>query len=1101
MYNFDYLRTHRALKDLYTYCQAAELNQLCQPDVSALNGRRALEWVARAIYQMKGIEIDTPYRRASLFELVNGEPFTEFLCDDELMRGVHYLRKVGNRAAHEGKVTRRESFFALLNLYRLVAAVMLRLRVVEEVADFDQTLIPQQAPIHVHPQAEPEPSKAFVTSAARCKPLPREEVAVPAATDLTEAETRRCYIDLMLREAGWEVVEEKGKIVAGKACVELPLEGLRTTPSGRGFADYVLMDHDGRALAVIEAKRTSLTASEGEEQVADYADALERKYGIRPVTYCTNGFTTLLTDDGLGYPPRQVYGFHSIDDLQRLLLRRQRQSLDHLQVNAHITDRSYQYRAIHHVCERFTKLRRRTLLVMATGTGKTRVAISLTDVLQRLGWVKTILFLADRTSLVRQAARSFEKLLPHTPAAVLNEDHQPDKNARILLSTYQTMINYIDNETKEFSIGRFDLIIVDEAHRSVFGKYTALFDYFDGFLVGLTATPRDEVERNTFELFESEAESTFAYELEEAVANGYLCPHKAFRCGTHLLERGIRYQDLTEEQRNELEGVWGEGEPRDIESHELLSYIFNRDTVDKVICHLMEHGQRVDEGERIGKSIIFATNHEHAQLIVDRFHYLYPEYGGEYCMLIDNTVNRAQTRIDRFADPGSKCQIAVSVDMLDTGIDVPEVLNLVFFKQVHSKIKFMQMIGRGTRLAPNVFGEGADKEYFNIFDWGNNFDFFGVNPNGVETSPKVTLSTALFAARTELAYLLQSGDWQQTEAGSALHDALKQSLHADVAGLNGSRIDVRRQWAEVEHFRLKENWMNLGKADVQTIREVIAPLITNDTDEVDARQLDYDLVNVELALGYPQYNAQRSRKAVMRKATLLVEKKANIPMVKEKLPLLREVMNPDFWKHAGLADLERVRLELRSIMKFAKREHREYRFINILDQVTKVGEPIDAPLPQVSYQQRVIDYLKQHSDHEVFRKIRHLEPLSEADITSLERILWCELGTKEEYERCVAEKQRICGDRVAAFIRSQVGVDREVALRRYAQFLNDHDMSEAQQELLESIITYVSKNGDITPQTLMSVPPFNDTGRLLSVFGDDLTCLTDYINELHRVIC
>lgn len=315
--------------------------------------------------------------------------------------------------------------------------------------------------------------------------------------------------------------------------------------------------------------------------------------GMASVIYCTNGYHTEVLD-GLGYPYRDVYGFHTAKDLELLIQRRNRRPITDLRINNSITDREYQKRAIRQVCERFNRYHRRTLLVMATGTGKTRVAISLTDVLMRNSWVKNVLFLADRTALVRQAKKNFVKLLPSVTTCVLSEDKKPDKLARVMFSTYQTMINYIDKETKDFSVGRFDLVIIDEAHRSVFGKYTAIFDYFDSLLVGLTATPRDEVERNTFDLFQIDAEDTFAYELDEAVDDGYLVPYNPLRRGTSILDEGIVYDKLDSEEKEQLETVWKYEKARnglddaidyhrDIESREIFKYIFNKGTIDKVL--------------------------------------------------------------------------------------------------------------------------------------------------------------------------------------------------------------------------------------------------------------------------------------------------------------------------------------------------------------------------------------------------------------------------------------------------------------------------------------------------------------------------------------
>ena len=586
-----------------------------------------LQLLVKAVYDFQGVEVP---ERASVYELICGEPFSGFIEDGKLLQAAHFVRKVNNRSAHHLHVSKSELSCCRKNWQALLDALLPRLN-------------GEDAAVH---------EMKFVD-------------------DYTEAETRRLFIDLMLEDAGWDVLEEKGAIMPGKACIEVEVQGM-PNEHGVGYADYVLFGDNGKPLAVVEAKRTMKDPAIGKHQAELYADCLEAKYGVRPVIYYTNGFQTYIID-GLGYPARPLYAFHTAKDLDKLIKRRGRANITDIRVNDDITNRDYQKMAIHSICDHFNKMHRRGLLVMATGTGKTRVAISLVDVLSRNDWAQNILFLADRTSLVNQAHKHFKKHLPGFTTTILNESREPDLNARIVFSTYQTMINYIDKEEKGFSVGRFDLIIIDEAHRSVFGKYTAILDYFDALMVGLTATPREDVDRSTYDLFGLEGgEPNFAYELGQAVDEDYLVPPTWFSKSTKIMKEGIRYEDLTDEEKKQMEDVWKyELVPaRDITSGEIFSYIFNIDTVDKVLTHLMTCGQMVEGGEKIGKSVIFAYNHDHAQLIVERFARLYPEYGSDYCVLIDNQVTYAQNLIDNFSVPAKMPQIAVSVDMLDTGIDL-----------------------------------------------------------------------------------------------------------------------------------------------------------------------------------------------------------------------------------------------------------------------------------------------------------------------------------------------------------------------------------------------------------------------------------------------
>ena len=674
MKNFDYLQ-QCGMHRLYSLCAAAEDNQVSHPDLSVISARRALEYIVKSIYAMKHIMVS---EKASLFELIDGEPFREFIGDNRIMMAVHYIRKVGNAGAHNDHVGKKESFFGLMDLYNVVAAVLVKLKVVETVAPFDKTLIPESkfAPVVAETKIEVLESDEIVSKADK-EALESKEPAKEMPSGMSEAETRKAFIDLMLREAHWDVLDTEGMVKRSAACIEVEVEGM---PNGHGvgYADYVLFGADGLPLAVIEAKKASVSPIKGKHQAELYADCLEKRYGRRPVIYYTNGFETNIID-GLGYPPRRLYAFHTEADLERLIQKRGRKDISDFSVKANITDRPYQKMAIKAVCEWYNAKHRRGLLVMATGTGKTRVSISTVDVLMRNEWVKNVLFLADRTSLVDQAKKNFAKLLPNTSITVLS-----------------------DKDNKKFSVGRFDLIIIDEAHRSIFGKFSAIFNYFDSLLFGLTATPRDEVDKSTYDTFEMENGCpNYAYELEDAVADGFLVNYRGFKRGSMILKEGIKYSALSDEEKAQLEQVWdyeetlqelgsglvspengGNARGRDIRNDEIFKYIYNENTIDNVLQDLMKNGLKVQSGERIGKTIIFAYNHKHAELIVQRFNVLYPEYGPNFCVLIDNYVTYAQSLIDKFEIRDKDPQIAVSVDMLDTGIDVPDVLNLVFFKIV-----------------------------------------------------------------------------------------------------------------------------------------------------------------------------------------------------------------------------------------------------------------------------------------------------------------------------------------------------------------------------------------------------------------------------------
>ena len=1018
------------------------------------------------------------------------------------MMAVHYVRKVGNNGAHGIKVTKKESFFCLLNIYNVVGAILKKLTLIPEVKEFDKTLIPEsaQTPALTPTTVTVTPQSALVEAAspeAVADTTPVQEIS----TGISEAETRKLYIDLMLKEAGWDVLSDNGVIQPSKACIEIEVDGM---PNGeeKGFADYVLFGANGLPLAVIEAKKTSVSPIKGKHQAELYAECLERRYGRKPVIYYSNGFETNIID-GIGYPPRRLYGFHTEKDLELLLLKRGRRAISDFTVKDNITDRQYQKTAIKAVCEHYNKMHRKALLVMATGTGKTRVAISLVDVLTRNDWVKNVLFLADRIPLVSQAHKNFVKLLPHTTTSVLSEDKDPDTNARITFSTYQTMINYIDTDEKAFSVGRFDLIIIDEAHRSIFGKYGAIFSYFDSLLVGLTATPRDEVDRSTYETFEMEQGiPNFAYELQQAVSDGYLVDYRGLKRGSLVLKEGIKYKDLSDEEKAQLDDVWEyekrkkalEGiEPRDIQNSEIFSYIFNIDTIDKVLQDLMENGLKVQSGERIGKTIIFAYNHRHAELIVKRFNVLYPEYGAEFCELIDNYVTYSKNLIERFEVRDNNPQIAVSVDMLDTGIDVPDILNLVFFKSVKSKIKFMQMIGRGTRLSQNIFGQGKDKEFFYIFDWCRNFEYFEQNPNGHEAKQTQSLTERLFALRAQIAFHLQHQKYQEDAFCKGLHDEIKQLLREQVSALSDSHISVRQKWASVSRFKAQNAWVYISEVDVATLSNDIAPLLPKDTLDEYAKKFDLLMLHIELSYVSDEVDASKAINAVTNIAGALSEM-GTLPQVKAKMPTINEVLSPVAWQNASLSWLEKVRKDLRDLLKFIVGTPNQWFVVDIEDTISEEGYAGHINT-SVTYKQNILDFLSTHSDLPVIEKIYRMEQLTDADFVELQNILWNELGTREDYDHFTEGK--MCGSNVAIFIRSMVGVDRKIAVRRFDEFMKGNVLNADQEEFLMTIISYVCENGDITREIVSQEPPFEQR---VQTFLPYIQPLVKYIDNIHAVV-
>ena len=1101
MRNFDYLKQIPALSDLYNFCHAAEEMQLSDYDSCGWNCRKALEWTVRAVYKLKHQPVG---ERDNLYTLSTGKPFTELIADDDkLMMAVHYIRKVGNVAVHQGGITQREAYFCLLNTYNVVGGVLLSLGVLETLAPFSKDLIPAKPQPHVATSdTVPEAPKTFVDA------VPEENVKKPVKAempeDISEAETRKEFIDLMLREAGWNVVEVENSPMACMAGIEIYVEGMPNNKQ-EGYCDYVLYGKDCKPLAVVEAKRASVEPEKGKHQAELYADCLEKKYGQRPVVYYTNGFRTMIID-GLGYPPRQVMGFHTLDDLELMISRRGRGKMTDLAIRDEITNRNYQKMAIRSICDHLNLMHRHGLIVMATGTGKTRVAISLCEVLLRNKWVKNILFLADRTALVHQACENFTELLPDYTTCILTGARNEEKGARLMFSTYQTMINYIDAEDKEFSVGRFDLIILDEAHRSIFGKYTAIFDYFDSFLVGLTATPRDEVERSTFELFHLDGEPNFEYSMAEAVKDGYLVDYNPISRTTKRLRNGIEYDSLTEEEKAQLDAAWAyeqakaleRGEvkpltPRDIEKKELFDYIYNKGTVDIVLQDLMKSGLKVENGEKLGKTIIFAYNHDHAQMIVDRFYELYPSFDAKFCQLVDYSVNYSQDIINNFKVRENMPQIAVSVDMLDTGVDVPDILNLVFFKPVYSSIKYIQMVGRGTRLSKEIFADGSDKQEFYIFDWCENFEFFKDNKQGRKPVESMSVTERIFGLEADIIVVLQHERYQHGFTREYC-EQLKDKLAAQVNELNELHASVRREWETVRKYKRPETWGYISAIDALELKKKIAPLIVSEKDDNGGKMLDALMLNIELSKLVPDVVSTRSKNKVIRIAQLL-KAKEGMPAVKERMDAIELAMNPNFWKGATIENLEYVRTALRELIYIILGSKHEKFFISISD--TMEEKESEKPEMLTDYRTRIIDYLNEHRDSAVLQKIFRLEKLTVDDIKQLEDICWRELGSKEEYEEYVNKGDLLCGDKVAIFIRSIIGVDRKIAKERFSKFLSDNVLNSLQEEFINQIIGYVCENGDITPMTIITDDSFYGIG---DAFGANMLSIKNYVEELHGLV-
>lgn len=1089
MTNFDFLKKEKKFADFADVAIIAERLYTTDTASCVFNIRRAAEFAVKWMYSVDG-SLVMPYQD-QFVSLINTVEFKDIVGSD-IYRRVNFIRMVGNSAVHSTKaILPQQAYVALENLFYFMDFIAYCYADSYEEQTFNPELLKQQQTAVQAPKDAPDiDTQKLIAENKKLKEeltqkrQEQSQTYVPKPLDISEYCTRKVYIDTMLIDAGWTL--DKDWIN------EYPLDGM-PNKSEIGYADYVLFADNGKPLAVVEAKRTCKDVAVGRQQAKLYADLLEQKFGQRPIIFLTNGFDTHIWNDRY-YPERKVSGMYSKRDLEKefnkLTLRTR---LNHVTINDNISGRYYQKEAIKAVCRCFDEEnRRKALLVMATGSGKTRTVISIVDVLLRHGWVKNVLFLADRNSLVTQAKRAFVNLLPNLSVVNLCEDKE-NANARGVFSTYQTMMGCIDdtkdeNGGKLFTVGHFDLIVCDEAHRSIYNKYKDIFNYFDAHLVGLTATPRDEIDKNTYGVFELESGvPTYGYELAQAVQDGYLVDFMSVETKLKLMEQGIVYDDLSEEDKQQYENFFTmeDGEiPESIDSAALNEWIFNKDTIAQVLSLLMEKGIRVNYGSTIGKTIIFAKNHRHAEKIYDIFNQEYPSLAKNgFCRVIDNYTNYAQSLIDEFSDAKKMPQIVVSVDMMDTGIDVPEVVNLVFFKKVMSKAKFWQMIGRGTRLCPGLL-DGEDKKQFYIFDFCNNFDFFRMNPKGKDVLSTKSVQQRIFELEMNMVYKLQDLQYQ-TEELTAYRSGLIDELTTKIKQLDRDNFAVHQHLKFVDLYADKKSFEALTPLDLQQLSEEIAPLVLVSEDEINAVRFDALMYAIELGFiaGQPYSRGINDLMAKVR----AVARVGTIPAVKEQKEFINLILNTDYVKTAGLNEFETIRKNIRDLIKYIPKIELPIYNTNFDDDILtidwKPSELGDDGLQ--NYKMKVNHYIRTHMDAAAIAKLHTNQPLSAADIRELEKVLWSELGTKEDYEK---EYQ---GKPLGELVREIVGLDMNAAKEAFSKFLNEVNLDDRQIYFVNQIINYIVKNGMMKDFSVMQEAPFTDRGDIAELFGGDIVIWMD----------
>ena len=1135
--NFSFLQAEWPA--LYAEATRAEQAALADPRTACFYARRTLELAVAWLFQAEGGragKLQMPYKpdlSAYLFE-----PSFKVLVGPGLHAKMDVIRKQGNNAVHSARpITTQDATAVLRELFQV--AFWLARNYGRNVAarpdpalQFRADLLPRPAADAVVLQASTQATQAALQKladelAARDAALAaaqqktaaldaelaqlRAEVAAAKSTNTTtpdthdynEAETRDLYIDLLLKEAGWKLGQPRDR--------EFEVQGMPNN-EGKGFVDYVLWGDDGKPLAVVEAKRTRRDARVGQQQAKLYADCLQQQFNQRPLIYTTNGYEHWFWDDTT-YPPRPVQGFHKKDELQLLIQRRtSAKPLAATTVNGEIVERHYQLRAIRRIGETFEKDRqRKALVVMATGAGKTRTVIALVDLLQRANWAKRVLFLADRVALVNQAANAFKAHLPD--AAAVNLVTEKVTEGRVYVSTYPTMmglINETDEGLRRFGVGHFDLIIVDEAHRSIYQKYKAIFAYFDALLVGLTATPKDEIDRNTYGLFGLEdGVPTDAYGLEDAIAEGYLVPPRAVSVPLKFQREGIRYAELSETEREQWDALDWEEEghaPDEVGAEAVNKWLFNADTVDKVLELLMTRGHKVAGGDRLGKTIVFAKNNAHANFIAERFNDNYPHYAGQFARVVTYQTEYAQSLIDDFSVKEKSPHIAISVDMLDTGIDVPEVVNLVFFKIVRSKAKFWQMVGRGTRLCKNLFGPEQNKQEFLIFDVCQNLEFFSQNLEGSKGVVAEPLSQRTFKARLELLGLLDERlrvDGHSASEAVPVYGLTEASIRADTAHLlhavvAGMRLDnfvVRPQRRWVETWSQASAWHTVSGDQLSDLATHVSglPSAVRDDDE-EAKRFDLLMLRTQLGSLRSDLGYARLREQVRTLSDGLTEL-GSIPDVQKHMVLIEAVAGEEWWEDVTVPMLEQARRQLRGLIKLLEKIRRKVIYTDLEDHIGETTE-IDLPLGGSAgdferFRLKARVYLRAHENHITLHKLRRNQPLTAADLAELGRLLVeSGTGTAGDVQRAGEEAHGL-----GLFVRSLVGLDRDAATQALNGFVSGKTLIANQLEFVGLIVTHLTQRG-VMDAALLYEPPFTN----FAPQGPDGLFTSAQVDELFGVL-
>ena len=1120
MSNFDFLKGE--FVDLYELCLEAEKNCYIKPRTSAIYSRLALEFCVALVYKFENIQ--TSYTGLSLNELINKREFKDLFQNDSQVAGLNLIRKFGNDAAHMLKNIITDTN-KNLSLSKDIA-----LNCLKGIFDFtiwiaycygntlksDDIKFDEKYIINSSFKEENINDIKITDDDVKNNIEKIEEVPIKKRntkinnSNFSEKETRKLFIDFLLMKAGWNVNDRN--------MVEYEVEGLKSTGSGKGNVDYILWGDSTFPLAIIEAKKTSYNAKKGEFQALEYAEALEKKFNFFPIRFVTNGFEIFIYENKNSIP-RRIYGFYRKEELLKIIARRNKKiTSNDISINEKIINRYYQERAVKKAIENYISGNRKSLLVMATGSGKTRVAISVVDCLSKLNMVKRTLFLADRVALVKQALNSFKNSLPDYTFVDLVSEKDKD-NAKIVFSTYQTMMTESEKSredgTNKYGLGAFDLIIVDEAHRSIYQKYGDLFEYFDSLILGLTATPKNEIDRNTFKVFDMNSkEPTDSYDLFEAAKDEFLLLPNIREVSLNYPENGIVYSKLSEEEKEKYESLFDEEDniPEEISGDSLNSWFFNEGTTSKVLTTLMEEGYKIESGDKLGKTIIFAKNDKHAEHIVETFNKLYKNLDGEFCQKITTKVEKAQTLIERFVNPDSLPQIAVSVDMLDTGIDIPQILNLVFYKKVKSKAKFWQMIGRGTRKCKDIYGVGQDKKDFLILDFCRNFSYFEMKDSFDEDNTKLgkSLSSRIFENKIKMIYKLQNLEYQMDEKYKKLWENLVNEVYTLISGLNEENISVRTKISYVKKYKNIDTIKNLEEKDVDEITKNLSslPFPIHEKNEIEKK---FENLILKTQLKLFDNKKIENEKIEISDIVKGLAKKGNIKEIQKKSEYIMKIIKDEnYLKNIDILELKNLEdiIEPLTIFLDNNGKHLNYIVGDFEDTYisTEVKDINVFASAYINSKEKFQKYLDKNKSLLSIKKLRNNIELDEDDLKELKKVLYSNEEVnlevlKNENNSEIEKISSLYGENESfgIFIRSLIGLDREAINKEFSEFLNKEKFNSNQIELINLIIENIVKYGAYSKSEIPKLS--NDIlGKSIdNIFTDrnDLQKIVDIVNKIN----